>query len=188
MSKFFKHWKHVAKHRREVFRLCSKCGLFWRGLVHDLSKFSRAEFFESAKYYTGRYSPISECRRQNGYSYAWIHHKNKNKHHIEYWYDAENEVQMNMPYKYAVECVCDKISATKCYQGKNFKPEMLLNHWLRWGIRVQTNDNMKAFFTKVFTDYMNLGERVILNKEYLRETYDDIVLKKIQQEGRNGDE
>lgn len=30
---------------------------------------------------------------------------------------------MNMPYKYAVECVCDKIAATKCYKGKEYKPK-----------------------------------------------------------------
>lgn len=46
----------------------------------------------SVKYYTGHHSPIAECRRQNGYSNAWIHHKNRNKHHIEYWYDRENEI------------------------------------------------------------------------------------------------
>lgn len=177
MSKFFKHLKLVTKHRFEVFKLCCKCGLFWRGLVHDLSKFGRVEFWESVKYYTGHCSPIAECRRQNGYSIAWIHHKNRNKHHIEYWYDRENDVQMNMPYKYAVECVCDKIAATKCYNGKEYKPEMVLNHWSKLGSQAQTNDNIKAFFTKVFTDLIELGEKQVLNKKYLKDTYNKIVLQ-----------
>ncbi len=175
MSNFFKHLKLVTKHRYEVFKLCVKCGLFWRGLVHDLSKFSRVEFWESVKYYTGHYSPIRECRKQNGYSNAWIHHKNRNKHHIEYWYDRENEIQMNMPYKYAVECVCDNIAASKCYNGKEYKPEMVLDYWLKWGSRAQTNDNMKAFFTKVFTDLVELGEKQVLNKKYMKKTYKDLV-------------
>ena len=177
MSKFFKHLRLINKHRFMVFRLCCKCGLFWRGLVHDLSKFSRIEFWESVRYYTGHHSPIAECRRQNGYSKAWIHHKNRNKHHIEYWYDGENEIQMNMPYKYAVECVCDKIAATKCYNGKNYKHEMTLEHWLNWGSLAPTNDKMKAFFTKVFTDLVEFGERCVLNKKYLKKTYSEIVLK-----------
>lgn len=177
MSKFFKHLKLVTKHRFEVFKLCCKCGLFWRGLVHDLSKFGRVEFWESVKYYTGHCSPIAECRRQNGYSIAWIHHKNRNKHHIEYWYDRENDVQMNMPYKYAVECVCDKIAATKCYNGKEYKSEMVLNHWSKLGSQAQTNDNMKTFFTKVFTDLIELGEKQVLNKKYLKDTYNKIVLQ-----------
>lgn len=167
--------KLITKHRYQVFKLCCKCGLFWRGLVHDLSKFSIVEFWESVKYYTGHHSPIAECREQNGYSNAWIHHKNRNKHHIEYWYDRENKTQMNMPYKYAVECICDKIAATKCYKGKEYKPEMVLNHWLKWGSQAQTNDNMKAFFTKVFTDLVEFGEKQILNKKYLKDTYKKFV-------------
>ncbi len=178
MSNFFKHLKLITKHRHEVFKLCCKCGLFWRGIVHDLSKYSRIEFWESVKYYTGDRSPISECRKQNGYSNAWIHHKNRNKHHIEYWYDNENEIQMNIPYKFAVECICDKISATKCYKGNNYSPEMVLTHWLKRGSLAQTNDNMKAFFTHVFTDLAKLGENHVLNKKYMTQTYNKIVLKK----------
>ena len=178
MTKFFKHLRIIIKHRHEVFKLCCKCGLFWRGLVHDLSKFSSIEFWEGVKYYTGKYSPIGVCRKQNGYSNAWIHHKNKNKHHIEYWYDAENEIQMNIPYKYAVESLCDRIAASKCYNGKEYKPEMVLNYWLKGCPYVQTNDNMKAFFTKVLTDLVELGEKQVLNKKYMKTTYNQIVLEK----------
>lgn len=185
MSKFFKHLKLITQHRYQVFKLCCKCGLFWRGLVHDLSKFSRIEFWESVKYYTGHHSPISECRKQNGYSNAWIHHKNKNKHHIEYWYDRENEIQINMPYKYAVECVCDKIAASKCYNEKNYQPEMVLNHWLKWGSQTQTNDNMKSFFTKVFTDYVTFGENKVLTKRYMKKIYNELVLSENIQTNKN---
>lgn len=177
MSKFFKHLGLVTKHRWGVFRLCCKCGLVWRGLTHDLSKFSPTEFWESVKYFNGKHSPIEECRKENGYSLAWIHHKNRNKHHLEYWYDRENAVQMNMPYKYAVECVCDKISATKCYKGKDYVPEMVLEHWLRVGSLTPMNENTKEFFTTVFDDLIYFGEKKVLNKKYLKKTYARIVEK-----------
>lgn len=45
------HTKTVLKHKWVVFKLCCKAGIPWRGLVHDLSKFSPTEFWESAKYY-----------------------------------------------------------------------------------------------------------------------------------------
>ena len=79
-------WKHfclVNKHRWIVFKFSIKAGIPWRGLVHDLSKYSPTEFFESVKYYTGEKSPITVCRIQKGYSEAWLHHKGRNKHHIE---------------------------------------------------------------------------------------------------------
>lgn len=167
----------ITKHRFKVFVLCTKCGLFWRGLVHDLSKFSPIEFFEGVKYYTGTYSPIAECRAKTGHSKAWIHHKNRNKHHIEYWYDRENKIQMNMPYKYAVEHICDGIAAAKCYKGKDYTPQAVLDYWQKQACNAPTNDDMKNFFTTVFTDLAQHGEKYILNKKYLKATYNTIVIK-----------
>ena len=81
------HFNLVNKHRFKVFKLCCKAGIPFRGLLHDLSKYSPTEFFESVKYYEGSYSPITNCKKENGYSKAWLHHKGRNKHHYEYWYD-----------------------------------------------------------------------------------------------------
>ena len=167
----------ILNHKAKVFALCCRCGQFWRGIWHDMSKFSPTEFFESIKYYTGVRSPISICRKENGYSLAWIHHYHKNKHHLEYWYNEEDNDFVIMPYKYAVECVCDKIAATKCYKGKSFKPSDVLEHWEKKGCLATNNAKIKSFFTKVFTDYMNLGEKTVVNKKYLKQTYRDIVLK-----------
>ena len=176
MKNFFKHLKVVTKHRYLVFKHCVKCGLFFRGLVHDLSKFSWVEFSESVKYFKGTGSPISKCREENGYSLCWLHHKGRNKHHIEYWYDNENKTQMHMPYKYAVECVCDKLAAAKTYNGKNYTPKENLNYWLKKKDIYQTSEETKEFFTKVFSDLCEKKEKEILNKKYLKNTYKEIVL------------
>lgn len=175
MKKFFKHLHMVNKHRFMVFIHCCKCGFFWRGLVHDLSKYSIVEFWEGVKYYNGKHSPIVGCRQDLGYSRAWLHHKGKNKHHIEYWYDEELEVQPVMPFKYAVECVCDKLAASKCYNGKDYSQDKLLSHWLKWNVSGNMNDKTRKFFTQVFTDLKDYGEKYILNKQYLSNTYKEIV-------------
>ena len=107
-----KHLKLITKHKWVVFKLCCKIGIPWRGLVHDLSKYSWTEFGESIKYYTGTHSPISECRKQTGCSIAWVHHKAKNKHHSEYWIDFYPEPRPVMiPYQYVAEMICDKLAA-----------------------------------------------------------------------------
>ncbi len=174
ITNIFKHAALVIRHKNKVLVHCAKCGLLWRGLIHDLSKFSPVEFFESAKYFQGNRSPITICRKDKGVSLAWLHHKGRNKHHIEYWLDQDAEVTPMMPYKYAVECICDKLAATKTYNGKNYTPEKALAHWKRVGIKVDGNPKTMAFIERVFTDLQDYGEKHILNKKYMKETYKEI--------------
>ena len=89
LGNLLKHFHTVNKHRFYVFKLSIKAGIPIRGVLHDLSKYSPTEFFEGVKYYNGKRSPITICRQENGYSEAWLHHKGRNKHHYEYWYDYD---------------------------------------------------------------------------------------------------
>ncbi len=172
----FKHIGLVIRHKNAVLVHCAKCGIFWRGLVHDLSKFTPTELFESANYYQGDRSPITACREAKGRSDAWLHHKAHNKHHIEYWLDFDCKEHPLMPYKYAVECVCDKLAATKTYNGKNYTPDKALKHWLKYGDGRHANPQTRAFIERVFTDLSEHGEDYILNKKYMKKTYGEICL------------
>ena len=89
LRKIIKQFNTVTKHKWIVFKLCIKAGIPLHGIIHDLSKYSPAEFWEAAKYYNGIKSPIVYARNENGYSKAWLHHKGRNKHHFEYWYDDQ---------------------------------------------------------------------------------------------------
>lgn len=177
LSNFFKHLGLVLRHKWRVFVNCAKCGLLWRGLVHDMSKFSPSEFFESVKYYQGNRSPIGVCRRETGYSAAWLHHKGRNKHHIEYWTDRECAVQPLMPYKYAVECVCDKLAATRIYAGKGYSAELPLDHWQKHGCKEGGNPKTMRFVEEIFIDVKNMGEEAVLSKKYMKEKYRKICLE-----------
>ena len=172
--KFFKHLWVVLKHKHRVFINCTKCGIPFRGIVHDLSKFSPTEFFESVKYFQGNRSPIGACRRETGVSYAWLHHKGRNKHHIEYWLDPECEIQPMMPYKYAVECVCDKLAATRVYAGKNYSKDLPMLHWERYGSRVGGNEKTMRFVEEIFIDVKNHGEAFVLSKRYMKKKYREV--------------
>ena len=170
----FCHFSLVMRHKHRVFINCAKCGLLWRGLVHDLSKFSPTEFFESCKYYHGKRSPIGVCREQIGMSHAWLHHKGRNKHHIEYWLDGDCSVQPLMPYKYAVECVCDKLAATRTYAGKGYSNELPLKHWLKHGNKVEGNPKTMRFIETVFEDVRDHSEAYVLRKEYMKKKFEEV--------------
>ena len=123
---FFKHLRTVNKHRRLVRKGCFKIGLYYQGLVHDLSKYSYTEFWAGVKYYQGNRSPNNAQREALGYSAAWLHHKGRNKHHYEYWidYSLENPdgsmFPVPMPDRYIAKMMMDRIAASKVYKGADY--------------------------------------------------------------------
>jgi len=116
------HLRTVQTHRKWVRHYCFLAGIPWRGIKHDLSKYSPAEFFESARYWTGTGSPINEAKKDLGYSKAWLHHRGRNKHHWAYWADnfSEGLVIYPMPMNDFVEMVCDFLAAGRAYRGDQF--------------------------------------------------------------------
>ena len=116
------HFKKICVHKYWVAYYCFKVGLYWQGIMHDMSKFSWIEFWESVRYYQGTSSPINAAKADKGYSNAWQHHKGRNPHHYEYWTDNYDlgTTCIEMPYKYAVELICDWLGAAKAYLGNDF--------------------------------------------------------------------
>lgn len=131
----FGHFKTITKHRHTVIRHAAKAGILWQGLRHDLSKYSPAEFIQGILNYSGTCSPNEFERKEKGYSEAWLHHKGRNKHHFEYWTDynpVEKKVlPVKMPVNYVAEMFCDRVAASKIYQGENYNDEFPYEYFLR---------------------------------------------------------
>ena len=172
MSKFFKHLHTINRHRFEVFKLCCKVGIPFRGIVHDLSKYSFEEFFESVKYYTnGTISPLLTSKKENGYSRAWLHHFGRNKHHFEYWYDYAAPVKTPIiPFKYMLEMICDRIAASKIYYKDNYNDSIPYEYYMARKDSYKLNSKLKDFLEEVFYDLSKNGEK-ILNKKYIYNLY-----------------
>ena len=134
MSKTFQHFRTITRHRHAVIRNCFKAGIPWQGLRHDLSKYSWTEFSEGARYWQGTRSPNDAEREDKGYSEAWMHHKGRNRHHFEYWTDyspADRKIKpVEMPLRYVVEMFCDRVAASKIYQGKAYTDESPLKYFI----------------------------------------------------------
>jgi len=57
MNSFLGHLKTVVRHRRKVIVHCFKAGIPFRGLLHDLSKYTPTEFIPGVKFFKGTRSP-----------------------------------------------------------------------------------------------------------------------------------
>lgn len=104
-------------------------GIPLQGLLHDLSKYSFKELSQY-KYYTGVESPHATMREILGYSTSWYHHRNRNKHHWEYWVDSmKDRTAVKMPFKYVIEMLCDMCGAGQTYLGEKWQPKNVKEYW-----------------------------------------------------------
>ena len=135
MSDPIGHFKTITRHRHAVIRHCRKAGILRQGLRHDLSKYTPTEFVPGARYYTGTRSPNEGERVDKGYSLAWMHHKGRNKHHFEYWTDynpvTKKVEPVPMPVKYVAEMFCDRVAASKIYNGDKYTDGASIEYFLR---------------------------------------------------------
>ena len=187
----FKHFWLITRHKYYVFKYCMKAGLIWQGITHDLSKYSPTEFWESVKHYDGTKSPIDVCKQKYGYSMAWFHHRGRNRHHYEYWQDNFDQGgnPVKMPFRFALEMVCDYLGAGQAYSRKNFTYESEYAWWENKKAKpLAMHPDTKGFvdtMLKLLTEY---PEDRILPKKYARRIYDlctghvqeDLIRKQIE--------
>ncbi len=127
------HFLTITRLRHEVIKYCFRAGIPLQGLLHDLSKYTPSEFIVGAKYYQGNRSPNEGEREEYGYSKAWIHHKGVNKHHFEHWTDYNPKTKklegVEMPTRYVIEMFCDRVAASKIYNGDNYTDATAYNYF-----------------------------------------------------------
>jgi len=131
---YFQYLKYVLKHKWYVFIECSKKGLIWRGLTHDLSKFLPSEFIPYAKHFNGKHTPTVDMQTKNyckpaetgddAFDEAWRLHIKRNKHHWQWWaipelWNGVTAAEMNDIY--LTEMLCDWISASKVQKNDGVK-------------------------------------------------------------------
>lgn len=164
------HLKKICIHKYYVGKYCFKIGLYWQGITHDLSKFSFTEFWESIHYYQGTSSPIDACKKANGYSMAWFHHRGRNPHHYEMWIDNFDNggVAIEMPKKYVYEMICDYIGAAKAYMGKDFSWKGEYEWWKNKKSNAKMHPKTAKFVDSVLFDMAYYSEEFQnFNREFL---------------------
>lgn len=158
-----RHFITITRHRHKVIAHCFRAGIGFQGLFHDLSKYTPAEFIPGMKYYTGRRSPNEGEREEKGYSLAWMHHKGRNKHHFEYWVDINTETRLygpvKMPLRYLTEMFCDRVAASKIYQGKSYTDAHPLAYFRHGKIIHSLHPDTYAFLEKLLVMLAEKGEK-----------------------------
>ena len=156
------HFETITRHKLLVMKYCFACGLYEQGLAHDLSKYSPTEFIPGCIYYQGDHSPNEAERADRGYSSAWLHHKGRNKHHLEYWIDyASNKTGlggMKMPLRYVCEMVCDRGAASRIYLGDKYTDASPWEYYERSKNHYLMHPETRALLEKLLKMVRDLGQ------------------------------
>lgn len=184
-AKAWGHLKTITRHKLLVGVLCFRVGLYVQGVTHDFSKYSPTEFAVGARYWSGHRSPNDYERAACGFSPAWLHHKGRNKHHMEYWMDVVGRGDWTiegkpMPTRYVIEMLCDRIAACKVYQGAAYTPASALEFFLRQqgGYNNLMHPDTNALLEKLLRIIADEGEKdgiARIKREYVvcRASYGD---------------
>lgn len=139
--KYLKYLKYILRHKYYVMIECFKKGRYWRGIMHDMSKFRPSEFVPYARYFYGDGQDINKGRKNGSYragesidekfNYAWLLHQKRNKHHWQYWVLPLDEGGMKifeMERTYVDEMICDWNGAGIAINGKENTREWYLKN------------------------------------------------------------
>lgn len=159
---YVKYLRYLLRHKWFVFVECVKRGQFWRGLLHDISKFLPDEFIPYARYFYGEYKSVTEMssfmflhstsKEEVEYKFneAWLTHIHRNKHHWQHWVliNDSDEPKINplpIPEKHIIEMVCDWTGAGMAIHGKDDTVE-----WYR----ANHGNQMVEKNSREFVDYL----------------------------------
>lgn len=117
MTEHLRYLRYVLLHKLYVARAGRSLGLTLRAaIVHDLSKFSRAEWGPyRRRFFSGRAGVEDKSGDPGEFKRAWEHHWTHNPHHWEYW--RRNDLAARMPREYVVEMVADWLGAGRGITG-----------------------------------------------------------------------
>ena len=175
MNRFFGHLSTITYHKWLVLGYCWRLGLYRQGLCHDLSKYSPSEFWPGVKYFQGDRSPNDAQRQAEGCSTAWLHHKGRNRHHLEYWIDylpgTNGRMGGNeMPVKYVAEMLCDRLAASRVYLKDRYTDASAWEYYSRGKAHYLLHPNSRALLERMLLLVRDRGEKeafAVIRREIL---------------------
>ena len=120
---------YLLRHKWFVLLACWRRGLYWRGIVHDWSKFLPDEWFPYANYFYGQNSKTRKQtpQEQEAFDRAWLKHQHRSPHHWQHWVLREDSGEMKlleMPIRDIKEMMADWEGAGRAITG--------MKNWSIW--------------------------------------------------------
>lgn len=155
----------------KIFRLTSYQVPYKRLILHDLSKFSRSEFWPYAEYFYGEKKPEE-------FHQAYLHHVHHNDHHWVHFIgnyasiaknlsniDESNLTIREMPDDAILEMIADNLAASRSYDG--FWPDGKKKDGWKWMTNSFNGHKLHPITKMKFTAFLcALGYEKILPQPF----------------------
>jgi hypothetical protein len=130
-----KYFKYVLKHKWYVFLEACKLGIPWRGLFHDMSKFSLAEWTSRVEGFSSNCLKQSDgtfdlSKANDGLVSSLVKHYHNNPHHWQWWVtflETGSMIVLPMSDKYKREMLADWLAVSRMSDRLDVIPWYLQN-------------------------------------------------------------
>ena len=143
----------VIKHKYFVGMACGLTGVTWRrALVHDWSKFTRAEWSPYVRKFVRGAGRVSAAE----WDVALWHHYSHNSHHWQYHVRRAGvgEKAEVMPWMDIREMVADWIGASRGYTGSWDLSDWLLEQWPRMNLHPKTRLRVRMVLMELTSEFI----------------------------------
>lgn len=168
-------------HKWHVYRAGRRLGVgHWQLLIHDLSKFRRAEFVPYGKFFyalpgAGWLKAVQDPAARLGMLEGWLRHIQRNPHHWQYWVlvngasvvatrkvashgriiETSPIEALPMPRKYVREMLADWMGAGRAYQGEYPASVAEWKWWQDNKDQIILHPESRAHLTRAICDWFN---------------------------------
>ncbi len=176
-----KYLRYIIIHKWFVMLACFRFGLYWRGIIHDWSKFLPSEWGPYSDFFYGKkvswgddsepstkvtdaglasflYGGVSTKAeaRKKAFDRAWLKHQHRNSHHWQHWVlreDSGAEIVLEMPERDRLEMLADWEGAGRAITGK-------AGGTAAWYLRNRGNMRLHPTTRLAVEDYLGLAKGV----------------------------
>ncbi len=143
---------YIIQHKYFVFHAGRRIKVpLWRLIIHDWSKFTRAEWGPYVRRFYGKQdNPLAI---QQDFDAAWLHHQHHNPHHWEHWVLMKGKntyVALPMPIELVREMVADWAGAGRAITGKWEVAEWYRTNRIKMILHPKTDDEISRLIEELF--------------------------------------
>ncbi len=154
--KYIKYLHYLLRHKWFVMLECFKQGLYWQGIIHDMSKFGLTSMRAYTEYFYGERIDdlmMGSKKVNDDFRSAWLRHQHKNPHHWQHWIlrnDDGSVETLPMPTRFGVEMICDWRGVSRALYNEDRTLDWYMKNYTKIQLHPETRAIVNLFLDVIW--------------------------------------